>query len=282
MRPYQQNSNDFCGFFEENLNPDRIIKDLEIYLKQTITPEDTLLIFDEIQECPNALNSLKYFCEKRNDFHIASAGSLLGVKLTKGFPVGKVNFLDLSPLTFFEFLDAVGESKLRNLLEELKKAKAILEPFHARLTKLLKYYLIIGGMPEAISEYIKHESFESVREVQKEILNTYTLDFAKHAPPEDVMKIMAVWELVPTQLAKENKKFIFTAISKSARAKAYESSIQWLVNAGLIIKSHHISAPMLPIDAYANKSAFKIFALDGNILNYPLYTVSLFPFSDPV
>ena len=174
--------------------------------------------------------------------------------------------MNLSPLTFFEFLDALGETGLRSLLEELREVKAISEPFHTRLTKLLKYYLIVGGMPEAVAEYIKSDDFEITRMVQKEILDTYTLDFAKHAPPDEVMKIMAVWELVPSQLAKENKKFIFTAINKSARAKTYESSIQWLVNAGLILKSHHISTPRLPLDAYANRQAFKIFVLDVGLL----------------
>lgn len=252
--------------FDENLNPDRILKELGIYFKKEIKPEQTLLVFDEIQECPNALNSLKYICEKKNEYHVAAAGSLLGVKLTKGFPVGKVNFLDLTPLNFFEFLKAIDEPTLYELLIETKEAKSISETFHNKLVKLLKYYLVIGGMPEAVVTYVKNENLEEVRTVQKEILDAYTLDFAKHAPKEDLMKIMTVWNLVPSQLAKENKKFIFTAISKSARASAYETAIQWLVDAGLIIKSHNITTPNLPIEAYANKNVFKAFMLDVGLL----------------
>ncbi len=256
----------FASLFAENLNPERIIKELGIYFKRPILPEKTLIIFDEIQECPEALNSLKYFCEKKNEYHVATAGSLLGVKLSQGFPVGKVNFLDLAPLTFFEFLDALGESSLRKLIEELKEPKAISEIFHEKLIKLLKYYFIIGGMPEAVATYLKNENLQDVRVVQKEILDAYTLDFAKHAPEEEVMKIMAVWESIPRQLAKENKKFIFSAVRESARAKNYETAIQWLKDAGLLLKANLISTPKLPLDAYADKRAFKIFMLDVGLL----------------
>ncbi len=256
----------FASFFTENLNPERIIKELEIYFKKSISPGKTLIIFDEIQECPEALNSLKYFCEKKNEYHIATAGSLLGVKLSKGFPVGKVNFLDLAPLSFFEFLDALGESSLKKMIEELKEPKAISEIFHEKLIKLLKYYFIIGGMPEAVATYLKNENLYDVRVVQKEILDAYTLDFAKHAPEEEVMKIMAVWEAIPRQLAKENKKFIFSAIRESARAKNYETAIQWLKDAGLLLKANLISTPKLPLDAYADKRAFKVFMLDVGLL----------------
>lgn len=206
----------FASFFEENLDPERIIKELKIYFKKSIHPDSTLIILDEIQECPQALASLKYFCEKKNEYHVAAAGSLLGVKLTKGFPVGKINFLDLAPLNFFEFLRAVGENELGSMLEEMQEPKAISEIFHNKLVNLLKYYFIIGGMPEAISTYLKTENLEEVRAVQKEILDAYVLDFARHAPKEEVMKIISVWDSVPNQLAKENKKFIFSAIRKSA------------------------------------------------------------------
>ena len=252
--------------FNENLNPDRILKELAIYFKKEIKPKQTLLIFDEIQECPNALNSLKYICEEKNEYHLAAAGSLLGVKLTKGFPVGKVNFLDLTPLNFFEFLKAIEETSLLQLLKEVSDVKPLSEPFHNKLIKLLKYYLTIGGMPEAVATYVKNENLEEVRTIQTKILDAYMLDFAKHAPKEDLMKIMAVWNLLPSQLAKENKKFIFTAISKSARAGAYEAAIQWLVDAGLIIKVHNITTPNLPLKAYANHNAFKVFMLDVGLL----------------
>ncbi len=256
----------YASFFKENLDPERIIKEFNIYFKRVIQPGSTLIIFDEIQECEEALASLKYFCEKNNDYQIAAAGSLLGVKLTKGFPVGKVNFLDLAPMNFFEFLQALGESQLVLMLKEVTTPKAVPEIFHDKLISLLKYYFIIGGMPEAVATYLKTENLELVRSIQKEILDAYVLDFAKHAPKDQVMKIMALWECIPNQLAKENKKFIFSAISKSARAREFETSIQWLKNAGLIIKSNHISTPKLPLSAYSDKQAFKLFLLDVGLL----------------
>lgn len=256
----------FIQFFEPDLNPERIIKDLTIHFKRAINPGTTLIIFDEIQLCPNALNSLKYFCEKRNDYHVVAAGSLLGVKLAKGFPVGKVNFLDMTPLTFFEFLNAIGESSLLELLKELVTPNPILAPFHEKLITLLKYYFVIGGMPEAIATYLQTDSLIEVRRVQKEILDAYTLDFAKHAPKEQLMKIMTVWEMIPSQLAKENKKFVFSAIRKSARGRDYEESIQWLVDAGLIIKSQLIKTSKLPLAAYKDHRTFKIYSLDVGLL----------------
>ncbi len=256
----------FASFFQENLDPDRIIKELNIYFKTTIQPGSTLLIFDEIQECPQALASLKYFCERKNDYHVAAAGSLLGVKLTQGFPVGKVNFLDLAPLNFFEFLDAIGESSMKDMLETMEHPQAISEIFHTKLLSLLRYFFIIGGMPEAVATYLKTENLDRVRSVQKEIVDAYILDFAKHAPKDEVMKIMAVWEAIPNQLAKENKKFIFSAIRKSARAREFETAIQWLKNAGLILKVNHISTPKLPLAAYCDTSAFKLFLFDIGLL----------------
>ncbi len=256
----------FASFFTDNLDPDRILKDLSIYFKKSIHPGKTLIIFDEIQDCPTALGSLKYFCEKKNDFHLATAGSLLGVKLTQGFPVGKVNFLDLAPMNFFEFLVAIGEEQLRIKMEELSHPEALPEIFHKELINFLKYYFIIGGMPEAVATYLKSENLDEVRSVQKEILDAYVLDFARHAPKDEVMKILAIWDSIPNQLAKENKKFIFSAIRKSARARSFETSIQWLKSAGLIVKANCISAPKLPMDAYSDKQAFKIFLLDVGLL----------------
>jgi predicted AAA+ superfamily ATPase len=257
---------EFASFFDKNLNPDRIIKDLNIHFKKTIQPHSTLIVLDEIQECPKALASLKYFCEKRNEYHLAAAGSLLGVKLTKRFPVGKVNFLDLGPLNFFEFLHVIGKNNLVTMLEEMQSPKAILEIFHSELITFLKYYFIVGGMPEAVSTYLKTENLEQVRMVQKEILDAYILDFAKHAPKDEAMKIMAIWDSIPNQLAKENKKFIYSAIRKSARAREFETSIHWLKNAGLIIKANNISIPKLPLDTYSDKQVFKIFLLDIGLL----------------
>ena len=256
----------FASFFSENLDPDRIIKELGIFFKRKIEPGTTLIILDEIQECPEALASLKYFCEKKNEYHLAAAGSLLGVKLTKSFPVGKVNFLDLAPLSFSEFLNATGEGNLRDMLTELEQPKALSEIFHKKLITLLKYYFIVGGMPEAVFTYLKTDNLEKVRSVQKEILDAYLLDFARHAPKEMVMKIMAVWNSIPYELAKENKKFIFSAIRASARGREFETSIQWLKSAGLVIMANHVSTPKLPLDGYSDKQAFKIYLLDMGLL----------------
>ena len=258
-----------CDFFTEELSPASILEKIRIYVERDIKPVETLIIFDEIQECPAALNSLKYFQEQANDYHIVSAGSLLGVKLahTKGFPVGKVNFLDLYPLSFFEFLGAIGKNKLQQYLQEMKECQPLPDPLHQELLSLLRKYLFIGGMPEAVAEYTKTENLLAIREIQKEILDAYVLDFAKHAPKDQIMKITEVWESIPSQLAKENKKFVFSAIRKSARGREYESAIQWLADAGLIYKSYNISAPKLPLSGYVEKNAFKVFLLDVGLLS---------------
>lgn len=257
-----------ANFFKGNLKPKELLENISLYFNQAILPEETLLIFDEIQESPEALNSLKYFQEQANQFHIVAAGPLLGVKLsnTKGFPVGKVNFLNLYPLNFLEFLKAVDRQRLADYLMEKADFESIPEPIHLELLTLLKKYMFIGGMPEVISEYIKNENLLTVRTIQTEILDAYVLDFSKHAPKEQLMKIMQIWESIPNQLAKENKKFIFSALQKSARGRDYESAIQWLVDAGLIYKSHHISAPKVPLSAYADRNFFKIFLLDVGLL----------------
>jgi len=257
-----------ANFFADALKPTTILQNISLYTNQQIHPENTLLIFDEIQESPAALNSLKYFQEQANQYHIVAAGSLLGVKLahTKGFPVGKVNFFDLYPLSFFEFLDAIGRDKLRAFLMAINSFESLPEPIHLELLTLLKKYMFIGGMPEAILEYAKSENILAVRKIQKEILDAYMLDFAKHAPKEHLMKITSVWESIPSQLAKENKKFIFSALHKSARGREYEAAIQWLADAGLVYKSYNISAPKLPLSGYANKNFFKLFLLDVGLL----------------
>lgn len=255
-------------YFEETLDPKELLKILSIHTEIEIKPQHTLLIFDEIQECPKALNSLKYFCEEANEYHVAAAGSLLGVKTAgeKGFPVGKVNFLHLYPLTFFEFLSALGHEKTRIFLEELQTCEPLPAPLHEKLIQLLKIYFFIGGMPEAVAEYAKTENLSVVREIQLEILNAYEKDFAKHAPTHEIMKITTVWKQVHRQLAKENKKFIFAAIRKSARGRDYEEAIQWLSDAGLIHKSYLVEAPKFPLSAYADNSIFKIFLADVGLL----------------
>lgn len=257
------------SFFQVELDPQRIIKNLEIFLNQTISPLSTLIVFDEIQECPEALNSLKYFNEQANQYHIATAGSLLGVKLahTKGFPVGKVNFLDLYPLSFFEFLEALGKVKLRHYLNELADFKPLPEALHNELIDCLKLFMFVGGMPEAVSTYNETADFISIREIHNEILLAYTQDFIKHAgAATDVMKITAVWDSIPSQLAKENKKFIFSIIRKSARGREYEAAIQWLVDAGMIYKAYEVSVPRVPLSGYRDQQAFKVFLLDVGLL----------------
>ena len=261
---------EIASIFEGNIEPDNIINKLQIQFGVSIEAAKTLIIFDEIQECPNALNSLKYFNEEADEYHIVSAGSLLGVKLKrqKGFPVGNVDFLDLKPLSFFEFLDGMGETRLRKMFEDINKFEPINEALHQKAITLLKQYFIVGGMPEAVKMYVEEKKFENVRKIQSSILDAYALDFAKHASPAEVMKIMAIWESIPNQLAKENKKFIFSAISKSARAREYETSIQWLTDAGLIYKTFNISTPKIPINSYADKNTYKIYMLDIGLLGY--------------
>lgn len=255
-------------FFESDLKPSRIIRDLGIYLEMKIDPTSTLIIFDEIQECPNALTGLKYFCEHAPEFHIVAAGSLLGLKLSgaRGFPVGKVHFLYLYPMSFFEFLNAINRPMLRTMLEEIKTIKPIAEPHHSELIELLKFYFYVGGMPKAVLRYAETGDIDLVREIQNDILKAYIQDFAKHAPPTLVMRITQAWNSIPIHLGKENKKFVFSAIKKSARAREYEEALQWLLDAELIYKVSSIKAPRLPLTSYGDHEAFKIFLLDVGLL----------------
>ena len=257
------------ALFSGNLKPAVLLDNLSIYYNREILADEILLIFDEIQACPEALNSLKYFQEEANEFHLIAAGSLLGVKLanTKGFPVGKVNFLDLYPLSFFEFLDAIDKNKLRNYLEGYIACTPLPDLLHEELLTLLKKYFYIGGMPEAVYEFSKTKSLMNIRQIQEEILKAYHLDFSKHAPKEALMKINTVWNAIPNQLAKENKKFVFSALKKSARGREYEDAIQWLLEAGLILKAYHLVSPKLPLPHYGDTSAFKIFMLDVGLLS---------------
>ncbi|HSX19763.1 MAG TPA: ATP-binding protein [Gammaproteobacteria bacterium] len=256
------------GFFQGSLQPKTIIEKLSVFTEQSIIPERTLIIFDEIQECPEALNSLKYFQEQANEYHIVAAGSLLGVKLahTKGFPVGKVNFLDLYPLSFHEFLLAIDKVKLREYLANLKSIEPLDAPLHNELLDLLKKYMFIGGMPEAISTYIKTNDLLQIRDVQRSILKAYDLDFAKHAPKNEVMRISQIWNSIPRQLAKENAKFVFSVVREGARGREYEIALQWLLEAGLIIKQYNLTVPKLPLPAYGDTNAFKVFMLDIGLL----------------
>jgi predicted AAA+ superfamily ATPase len=263
-----ENNPSLKTLFASSLKPEDILRALSIETNTKIDPGKTLIIFDEVQECPEALNSLKYFQESANHYHLCAAGSLLGVKLihTKGFPVGKVNFLELFPLSFLEFLNAINETNLKEYIETIHSIEPVAANLHDKLLNYLKTYFFVGGMPEAITTYINTSDFNKVREIQDAILKAYSLDFAKHAPKEILMKINQVWESIPNQLAKENKKFVYSAIRQGARAKEFEAALQWLTEAGLIYKVHNISTPKLPLDAYAFFDFFKIYLLDVGLL----------------
>ncbi|MFN3999267.1 ATP-binding protein [Algoriphagus sp.] len=252
--------------FEEGLDLGRIIQGLEIQLGKSIDPKNTLIIFDEIQECPEALTSLKYFQEQAPEYDIVAAGSLLGVALHQqhSFPVGKVEFLDLYPLSFHEFLEALGEKLLAELL--LKLDWSLLAPFREKLIQYLRSYYFIGGMPEAVKTYVDQGDFFTVRTVQKRILDAYEQDFSKHAPNDVVPRIRMIWNSIPSQLAKENKKFIFGQLRHGARAKEFELAMEWLRDCGLIHKISRVTKPGFPLKAYEDFSAFKVYLLDVGIL----------------
>lgn len=253
-------------FFEKNLDPKRIIRDLEIFNGRKIVPGKTLLIFDEIQECPKALNSLKYFNQSANEYHVVSAGSLLGIMLSRqeSFPVGKVTFMDLYPLSFFEFLSAIQMPLLRKAIEG---GESLSEPIHQKAIDQLKLYYVIGGMPEAVTSFLNDSTdFVKIRKIQQDILDSYQLDFAKHSEKNQVLKLSHVWNSIPGQLSRENKKFKFTDINKHVRAREYEEIIIWLKNAGMVIQSKSISAPRLPLEGYVKKNQFKLFVLDVGLL----------------
>ena len=211
---------------------------------------------------------MKYFCEEANEYHVVSAGSLLGVKLTKnkGFPVGKVNFLDLYPMTFFEFLRALDKELLCEYLMHLNTMEPLTEIIHQDLCDLLKIYMITGGMPEAVKKYVETRDFQAVRLIHEEIINAYLLDFSKHAPANQIMKITQIWNALPSQLAKENKKFIFSQMKSGARNREYEIALQWLIDARLVYPAYNITAPRLPLAAYGDNNAFKLYCLDVGLL----------------
>jgi uncharacterized protein len=245
----------------------RILETIEVEANIKINPTNTLLIFDEIQEAEKGLTVLKYFYEKAPEYYIITAGSLLGISLQKNnsFPVGKVDFLKLHPLTFEEFLENIEEGKL---LEKLQKNSwSIITNFHEKLIQFLRLYYFIGGMPEVVFNYIQYKNLESVRTIQQKIIIGYENDFAKYAPNEIVPKIKMVWHSIISQLAKENRKFIYGQIKKGARAKDYETAINWLVDAGLILKVSRIIKPTMPLNAYIDHDAFKLFLLDIGLLN---------------
>lgn len=252
--------------FETDLDTKRLITAIGLDAEFKITPEDTLIIFDEIQECPRAITSLKYFNEDAPEYDIIAAGSLLGVAhhTGTGFPVGKVEFLRLYPLSFTEFLDAMGKEQYVELIE--KQDFEMIKIFSNKFEDLLKQYCYIGGMPEVVQNFVNNGDFNQVRTIQKRILSAYERDFSKHIPANTVEKARMLWNSIPTQLAKENKKFIYNAIKKGARAKEFETALTWLRNNGLIYQVHKITKPGLPTGAYADLDAFKLFVLDVGLL----------------
>lgn len=253
--------------FSADLNVERLVTGLELYAGHKIESTNTLLIFDEIQEVPQALTALKYFNENAPQYHIVCAGSLLGVALHQGtsFPVGKVEFLDLYPLSFAEFMRAMGKEQFVELLE--KGDYEMVSTFKQEYADLLKYYYFVGGMPEAVFYFSVNKDFNEAREIQGRILSAYEQDFSKHAPNEVVPRIRMLWNSIPAQLAKENKKFIYGLIKEGARAKEYELAMLWLADCGLVHKVHRATTPNLPLKAYEDLKAFKLFFVDVGLLS---------------
>lgn len=267
--------------FGSSLSPKHLIESLSALIGRKINPGSTLIIFDEIQESPRAITSLKYFYEQTPEYHIVSAGSLLGVSVGKStsFPVGKVSFMTLYPMSFFEYLMAMKEDMLVKHLKDQAFSKPLLEMFHEKLTRLFKYYLYIGGMPEVVQDYIKKKDIKNVRKLQKEILNAYERDFSKHSSSSEAIRTSQVWRSIPAQLAKENKKFKYSEVKKRGRASRFEAAIEWLRKAGLIYVVNNIKVPKLPLASYVDDSKFKIYLLDsgllGALLNVPSKVIIL-------
>lgn len=258
---------DAKNIFEGNYNLDNILLGLNVLTNVQITPHDTLIIIDEIQECERALNALKFFKENAPDYHIITAGSLLGVAVRQkqfSFPVGQVDFLNLYPLSFCEFLDAIGENKLSELI--LDKNWAVLQNFQDKCINLLKQYMFVGGMPEAVKSFATNKDMVEVRRLQNAIITGYKEDFSKYTESYNVPKINAVWNSLPTQLAKENKKFTYKDVQKGARAREYEAAVEWLTLTGLVYKIHKITKPDLPISGYEEASSFKLYMIDTGLL----------------
>lgn len=253
--------------FAGDLAVERIITGLELYVGKKINAEKTLLIFDEVQEVPRALSALKYFCEDAPEYHIVCAGSLLGIALHEGtsFPVGKVEFMKLYPLSFKEFMLATGKERFVRALEA--HDFGLVTSFKQTYIEALKQYYYIGGMPEVVAAFAENSDFNEVREIQQRILNAYEQDFSKHAPNNIVPKIRMVWNNIPSQLAKENRKFIYGLIREGARAKDFETAIMWLADCGLVHQVYRVTSPGLPLKAYADMKAFKLFLLDVGLLS---------------
>ena len=262
-----ESSKSMQSIFSADFDINRIILAIQIDTGLRIDPENTLIVLDEIQEAEGGLTSLKYFYENAPQYHVIAAGSLLGVALhsTRSFPVGKVDFMDLYPLSFDEFLSAIGQGQLANLLKS--QDWEMIKNFKVKYTDLLKQYYYIGGMPEVVSSFIETNDLNEVRDLQKDILASYEQDFSKHAPSEIVPRIRMLWNSIPVQLAKENNKFVYGQVKSGARAKDYELALSWLIDSGLIYKVERITKPGIPLIGYADSSAFKLFIVDTGLLS---------------
>lgn len=260
-------SEELCREFENTKNPSRLIDILRLYTECPIEPGSTLIIFDEIQQSNKALNSLKYFCEEAPEYHLIAAGSLLGVSLSQGdsFPVGKVDFLKMYPVTFREFLRA-DDYKMYEYLENMTDTASLPEIVMGRVGDAFRRYQVCGGMPEAVIAMLEKKGISEIENIQKSILTAYSLDFAKHAPGKDIPRISAIWNSIPSQLAKENRKFVYKLVKTGARAREYEDALLWLEHAGMIYRIFCSSKPGLPLSAYDDLSAFKIYLCDGGLL----------------
>lgn len=260
-------SDELCREFENTKNPERLIDILRLYTQYPIEPGRTLIVFDEIQQSNRALNSLKYFCEKAPEYHIIAAGSLLGVSLSQGdsFPVGKVEFLRMFPVSFREFLQS-DAPQMYEYIENMSEIAPLPEIVMGRVGEAYRRYMVCGGMPAAAKAMLEKNSVQEIENIQKYILTAYALDFSKHAPGKDIPRIAAVWNSIPSQLAKENRKFVYKLVKPGARAREYEDALLWLEHAGMIYRVFCSSKPGLPLCAYDDLSAFKIYMCDSGLL----------------
>lgn len=259
---------EYRQFFETTKDVQRILQNLMLVSGESIQPGKTLIIFDEVQDCPKVINSMKYFCENAREYHIACAGSLLGITLARpsSFPVGKVNFMQIDPMTFTEFLMANGDENLAAYLDAVNTLEPLPDAFFNPLYEKLKMYYITGGMPESVLMWTEARDISAMQEVLSGIIDAYERDFAKHPNTSEFPKISMIWKSMPSQLARENKKFLYKVVKEGARAREYEDALQWLVDARLVHKIYRSSAPGLPISAYDDLSAFKIYLVDVGLL----------------
>ena len=259
---------EYKQFFETSKDVNRILQNLMFASGQSIKPEKTLIIFDEVQDCPKVINSMKYFCENAPEYHIACAGSLLGIALAKpsSFPVGKVNFMQVDPMTFTEFLTANGDESLVKYMESIERIEPIPDAFFNPLYEKLKMYYVTGGMPESVLMWTQARDVSAMQNALSDIIDAYERDFAKHPDVSEFPKISMIWKSIPSQLARENKKFLYKVVKEGARAREYENALQWLVDARLVHKIYRSSAPGLPMSAYDDLSAFKIYLADVGVL----------------